>query len=159
MDEAELTEVFRTLGAEDPERWAGSQVREGIPQLARFLFLRQAWKEIASADDLSWIDPRTLSPTEQVPDIPFAGLRRAIGRLRDLGATREDIAELVRGMQAELLLSLCDMREDPGVIEDNPGVHWGLFETDEQGMPIARMESLHEDLLTMDPTGREMRPR
>ena len=46
MDQKELTEIFRKLGAEDPEDWARSQIREGIPQLARFLFLREAWRSI-----------------------------------------------------------------------------------------------------------------
>ncbi len=42
MNEMELTELFARLGARDPEKWARSQIKEGIPQLARFLFLRQA---------------------------------------------------------------------------------------------------------------------
>ena len=42
MNERELTELFRKLGARDPSAWARSQTSEKIPQLARFLFLRQA---------------------------------------------------------------------------------------------------------------------
>jgi hypothetical protein len=38
----ELTELFARLGAPRPESWARSQLEEGIPQLARFVFLRQA---------------------------------------------------------------------------------------------------------------------
>ena len=37
-----LTERFRALGAQEPREWASSQISEGIPQLGRFLFLRQA---------------------------------------------------------------------------------------------------------------------
>ena len=56
MNEIEqLTELFRKLGADDPEGWAGSQVREGFPQLARFLFLRQAWRKIVGKHDETWI--------------------------------------------------------------------------------------------------------
>ncbi|MCP4385018.1 MAG: hypothetical protein GY798_27005 [Hyphomicrobiales bacterium] len=42
----ELSAIFKALGADDPEGWAGSEIRENIPQLARFLFLRQAWDRI-----------------------------------------------------------------------------------------------------------------
>ncbi len=55
MDERELTELFRNLGADDPAGWARSQLEEGLPQLARFLFLRQAWKLVVKPDDSGWI--------------------------------------------------------------------------------------------------------
>ena len=38
----ELTRLFARLGAPDPQGWASSQPNEGILQLARYLFLRQA---------------------------------------------------------------------------------------------------------------------
>jgi hypothetical protein len=38
----ELTVPSRRLGAPDPEGWARSQLTEGITQLHRYLFLRQA---------------------------------------------------------------------------------------------------------------------
>jgi hypothetical protein len=41
-DVTQLTDLFRRLGARDPQDWAGSEVAEGLPQLERFLFLRQA---------------------------------------------------------------------------------------------------------------------
>jgi hypothetical protein len=53
---ADLTEVFTRLGAPDPAGWARSEVEEGIPRLARYLFLRQAWQQVVAEDDTSWID-------------------------------------------------------------------------------------------------------
>ena len=47
MNEQELTELFRKLGAPHPEGWAHSQITEGILQLPRYLFLREAWRRIA----------------------------------------------------------------------------------------------------------------
>jgi hypothetical protein len=35
-----LTEIFKEGGAIDPESWASSEIEEGIPQLARFNFLK-----------------------------------------------------------------------------------------------------------------------
>lgn len=40
-----LIERFKQLGAHDAERWAYSEMLEGIPQLARFLILRRLWRE------------------------------------------------------------------------------------------------------------------
>src|SRR3954469_21190541 len=42
------TIYFRAFGAEDPESWARSQVEEGIPQYARFVFLWQAWRNVVA---------------------------------------------------------------------------------------------------------------
>jgi hypothetical protein len=43
--------------------------------------------------------------------------------------------------------------------DDMPPVSWGLFQLDEEGNPLAPIDFLHESVLGMDPTGREMRPR
>lgn len=40
MDQKELTALFRRLGASNPDEWAHSEITEGIPQLARCVFLR-----------------------------------------------------------------------------------------------------------------------
>lgn len=45
---AELTRLFEITGAPEPQKWAESEVREDIPQLASFLFLRQAWREVVA---------------------------------------------------------------------------------------------------------------
>ena len=47
----ELTALFKKFGARDPTVWAKSQLEEGIPQLQRFLFLRQAWRNVVSEND------------------------------------------------------------------------------------------------------------
>jgi hypothetical protein len=55
MTEQELIALFERLGAHDAARWAHSEITEGIPQLARFLFLRQAWKKLIRYADHGWI--------------------------------------------------------------------------------------------------------
>jgi len=155
----ELTALFRTLGANDPEGWARSQVEEGIPQLARFLFLRQAWRRIVNEDDSSWIDAR-ITRSEKRPDEPYAGVGHALKKLRARGATDEEVVDLVRGMQAELLFSLCYLLEDPGDVEPEiANVLWTLAQVDEAGNVLGGIGGLHESVLETDPTGREMRPR
>ena len=46
-----LTEIFRKAGARNPEMWAGSQIEEGINQLARFSFLKTITSEWLKEDE------------------------------------------------------------------------------------------------------------
>jgi hypothetical protein len=81
----------------------------------------------------------------------------------DAGASRDDIAEVVRVMQWEVLAGLAYQLADPGVVDypsdDLPPVNWGLFELDDDGEPLRPIDGLHESVLDTDPSGREMRPR
>lgn len=154
-----LTRLFEELGARDPEAWARSQIDEGIPQLARYLFLRQAWQNIVPEDDSGWIDAE-ISHAENHPSEPYAGAGLALARLRSKGATDEELTDLVRAMQAQLLFSLCYLLEDPGDVEDAVSdITWAFIQIDDQGAVMNTIGGLHESVLGTDPTGREMRPR
>jgi hypothetical protein len=159
MDQKQLTALFRKLGAPDPEGWASSQVEEGIPQLARFLFLRQAWRAVVREGDATWIDQAILR-AERHPAEPYAGVGHALKNLRARGAMDEEITDVVRGMQAELLFQFCYLLEDPGDVEPEVAdVSWAFVQTDEEGNVVNAVNGLHESVLETDPTGREMRPR
>jgi hypothetical protein len=159
MDVRQLTALFERLGAREPEGWARSQVGEGTPQLARFLFLRQAWRSVVAEDDPTWIDA-AIRDAEAHSEGPFAGVGHALKRLRAAGATSQDLTDLVRGMQAQLLSSLCYLLEDSGEVEaEVSNIAWALFQIDKEGEPLAAVTGLHESVLETDPTGREMRPR
>jgi hypothetical protein len=159
MNQEELTALFQKLGADDPEGWARSQIQEGILQLPRFLFLRQAWRQIVEEGDSSWIE-YALQRAQTHPDEPYAGVGHALKKLRARGATDEELTDVVRGMQAQLLFSLCYLLEDPGDVEaEVADVRWALVQIDEEGHVLGNVDGLHESVLDMDPTGREMRPR
>jgi hypothetical protein len=164
-DEQEIkkwTKHFRALGANDPESWARSQVEEGIPQYARFVFLRTAWQSVVSDGDTSWMDGQ-IKAAEQRPRDPGAGIGPALKRMLAAGASREDITEVVRVMQWTVLAGLAYQLADPGVVEypnpKMPQVNWALFEVDEDGEPLHPIDGLHESVLDTDPSGREMRPK
>ncbi len=123
MDEAELTEVFRQFGARDPEGWARSQIEEGIPQLARFLFLKACWSSVNEDGDTTWID-RVLSNTPPHSEEPFSGIAHSIRSLLAAGASRDDIAELVRATQAEMLATLTYVMSDSGALPGNRYANW-----------------------------------
>ena len=154
----ELTELFRKLGASEPEGWARSQLDAGIPQLSRFLFLRQAWRQVVDEKDSDWID-RCIDLAREQPNEAYAGAGHALRTLRARGATDEELTELVRSTQAELLFSLCYLLDDPMLEEPElSDLSWALFELDRKGRPKQRIGGLHESVLETDPTGRECRP-
>jgi len=157
--EEQLAALFRKLGARNPEAWARSQIKEGIPQLLRFLFLREAWKHIVPDRDHSWMEAHVRSAQER-PNDPYSGVGQAIGRCLDAGIDKDDLGDIVRGAQAELLFSLCYLLEDPNLQEPEvENSSWALFEIDPDGRPRRHISGLHESVLETDPTGREMRPR
>ena len=159
MNQEQLTALFQKLGADDPESWASSQIEEGIPQLARFLFLRQAWRRIVEEGDSSWIE-YALQRAQTHPNEPYAGVGHALRKLRARGATDEEITDVVRGMQAQVLFSFCYLLEDPCDVEPEvANVAWALVQVDDDGNVLGNIGGLHESVLQTDPTGREMRPR
>ncbi|HEX4893331.1 MAG TPA: hypothetical protein VFV47_08580 [Hyphomicrobiaceae bacterium] len=154
----ELTALFATLGASNPGQWARSQIEEGIPQLERFLFLKQAWSQVVPEDDPSWIG-NSIAAAAKDPNGPFSGIGLALKSLMAKGATEDELTALARGMQAALLFGFCFILEGPHGDDGVEGVGWGLFSTNAEGSPAQRLIGLHESLLETDPTGREMRPR
>ena len=159
MKRDDLISIFRTLGANDPESWANSEVDENIPQLARFMFLKGAWQLVVSDEDTSWI----ASLLQNVPSgssDPFADAAHSIRAMLDAGVSKSVIARLVRAVQSEFLSDLCYMMDDPGSIEGNDEcVDWSLIENDDDGNPGRIINGLHESVIETDPTGRECRPK
>ena len=155
MKRDELTELFRRLGARNPADWARSQFDENLPQLARFLFLREAWKLVVADNDADWIRDRI----NDVPGGPGGEIGPALQRLLASGAGESDLTTVVRTMQWRLLSGLCQLLDDPGYLEEEArDVAWRLFQIDGDERPTAVMAGLHESVLEADPTGGEMRP-
>jgi hypothetical protein len=163
MNLQELAELFRKLGADDPEGWARSQIRENIPQLARFLFLRQAWKLVVDEDDREWISKNRQIDT----DNPGGDIGPVISRILAAGADEADLTRVVRIMQWKLLFGLCYLLDDPDYLRDDCGIIekeardilWCLFQVDDNGHPLTEVGGLHESVLETEPTRREMRPK
>jgi hypothetical protein len=159
MNKEKLIDVFTKLGARDPERWARSEAEEGIPQLARFLFLRQAWKFVVDENDKTWIE-KASNQSRTMPDQAGAAIGPALERLIAVGASKEDITTVVRIKQWELLARICYLLDEPGDVEpEAQDIAWQLFQVDSEGRPKATISGLHESVLETDPTGREMKPK
>src|SRR4029453_8552845 len=133
--------------------------QEDIPQLARFLFLRQAWPAVVREEDQRWI-AHEIEASEKRPTDPGAGGGLALKRLLQAGANANDLTELVRVMQWRLLFHLCYLLQDPGDVEPEAShVGWALFEIDANDQPMRHIGGLHESVLETEPRGREMRPK
>lgn len=76
-----------------------------------------------------------------------------------VGVDKQDINEVVRGMQAALLSNVCYLLDDPAIVEGNAYQAWRLFEIDDEGRPVQPISGLNESVLETGPTGREMRSR
>ena len=156
----ELTEIFRSLGSSYPELSARSEIEEGIPQLARFIFLQQAWSGIAREGDSGWIDEEIRSAKAN-PDRPYAGLGHALERCLSKGVSADDITEITRCLQAQMLFNIGYLIDGPRFTpEPLEEIGWGLFQTDSNDQPYGKqIGALYESVLEFDPTGREMRPK
>lgn len=154
----ELIEAFKALGALDPEGWAHSEENEGIPQLLRLLFLRNAWEDIVRDDDTGWVD-RTIESSGRDPDAPYAGLGAILRTCREKGVADSDLTHMARCLQAQVLFSICYLLDGPTNIPAGIGeISWGLFQSDEDDVPFGpRVGGLHESVLETDPSGKEMR--
>lgn len=159
-----LTEIFRRLGAPDPEGWARWQIKEGMPQLGRFLFLKLAWQGVVKEGDSSWIEAE-IAHAQKDPLGPHAGAGHALASLRAKGATDEELTDLVRCTQAQLLFHFCMVVDDSySLLQDlDPelaeAIGFTVAQTDGEENIVAVLGGLHESVLAMDPEGREVRPR
>jgi len=154
VKERDLADLFRKLGARDPAVWARSQVEEGLPQLARFIFLRQAWKLVVADHDRGWLSEFA----EDDQRGPGGAIGPALKRLLALGVSEDDLTTVVRVMQWRVLSGLCQLLDDPGNLESEvEDIAWRLFEVDENDRPIAAISGLHESVLETEPSGREIR--
>jgi hypothetical protein len=156
-----LIDLVAQLGAPNPTQWATSELSEGIPQLLRFLFLREAWRNVQDEDDHSWIE-REISSAAAGPENPYAQLGSALSRCREKGVSDQDLTDICRCLQVKMMFNICYLLSDgpqdvPEQLED---VAWSLFRVNENERPVGPpVDALHESVLETDPTGREMRPR
>jgi len=159
---AELIRYFEAWGVDDAQSWASSQVKEGINQYARLVFLRGAWQCVIGDGDTTWID-NTIARAKRDPAGPGAGAGHSLERLLEGGANRDDLSEVTRVMQYEVLHRLLYLLSDPDSVAypsgNVPAVNWALLEIDENGVPIGDIDALYESVLATDPSGREMMPR
>jgi hypothetical protein len=126
------------------------------------VFARGAWQFVPSEDDISWVERvAALDASNQ----PLGDYGPIVKDMLTKGVSAEAIARFAKIVGYETVFGLCYHLEDPiasyeGFPEEDEEIAWGLFqinpETDE---PIEGLSCIHEVMLRMDPSGREMRPK
>jgi hypothetical protein len=126
------------------------------------VFLRGVWTGvIPQTVDVSWV---TQVATHPLTDEPLGDYGSLIKRMLDAGLSPAEIARFAQLVGYETVFSMCVYLEDsqlayvgePDNEEDQ--LEWGLFTVDRRGRPLEAIQGLHEEVLSADPSGREMRP-
>jgi hypothetical protein len=144
-----LVAQLRELGAGSPEGWAHREVREGLPQLSRFLLLSHLRAEAVDAwrDSTLWVD-NLGEELDRTPPGPFADAAEAVAAMTRAGVDRAAIGALARFVAYEAVFSVLhtlDEGYDPDREGDLPG--WALVERDPLGGLTGRLLArLHLDL-------------
>lgn len=156
----ELIALFRSLGAHAPEDWVQYLPEDPSTQLARYMFLKQAWDSVAREGDTTWIDD-AVARSAKHPEGPYSGLGLVLQKIISAGISRDDITELARCLQAGMLFRIAYMLDGRAYqMTGLEHIDWALVRTDEKGNPTAeQIGGLHESVLETDPTCREMRPK
>ena len=128
------------------------------------IFLRGVWKLIPDEVNTDWVDDIA---NMEGDDGPLGDYGPIIKEMLEKGISEKTIARFAKIVGYETAFSLCYHLGDPNASyadfpEEEDRIAWGL-ETidDETGEPLAEEEQItspHEQLLMMDPSGREMRP-
>ena len=149
--------ILERFGADDPVSWVSSELREDIPQVARFLFLHEIRSRLLNPFSYG----RSLKPG--TPDMNPAEMEargdQAYQRLLDAGANPDDIEDVARGAASRTVfefISLLDgvLESEYDAIEEAP--RWKLAEVtgplEESELTGRCLDSLHESLYDMYPT-------
>ena len=125
------------------------------------IFLRGAWKCVPDDSDSDWVNQIA---DQEWADEPLGDFGPIIREMLDKGVAASKIARFAKIIGYESIFSLCYHLSDPITShkessEEIDEVAWGLYQVNpELDEPIRPMLGLHESMLSMDPSGREMRP-
>jgi hypothetical protein len=125
------------------------------------IFLRGVWSKIPDEANVSWI--RRLA-TQPPSDRPLGDLGTLVKKMLDAGITASEIARFAKLIGYETAFGIMYLLEDPhasyeGFPPEPEKMLWRLFLIDrESGDAGEPLRALHESILSMDPSGREMRP-
>jgi hypothetical protein len=126
------------------------------------LFLRGVWAKIPDETDTSWVNRLAKLPPS---DKPLGDYGALVKKMRDAGITAKEIARFAKLIGYETAFGIRYHLEDPtasyeGFPPEAEKLEWQLYLIDpESGKPQEPLLGLHESLLSMDPSGREMRPK
>lgn len=143
--------AFQELGVRDPA-WSAKAHARGDAILARTVFARSLWDEIAMDGSDSW--RKTLG---------WPHIIGAIEKLLEGAGSEADLAVVLRQASVNTLMSFVSVLDRGEAVERRYGeiasrARWGLFEVDEEGEPLRPLESWQGLVRNLDPSGRMAEP-
>jgi hypothetical protein len=140
------------------------------PERSRMALLREMWNQVIVEDHYvdgvpGWIESwfRSHQPGVEPSDPTAAALFRILAS----GADPDDVTVVVKVMQEEVLYNVCQLIDEPGLLEvdlnedpDAAEIGWRLLaERTAPPAATAPIGDLHTDFWDADPTGRQGAPR
>jgi hypothetical protein len=126
------------------------------------VFLRGVWAKIPDEADVSWVDRLAAQPPS---DLPLGDMGPLVRKMRDAGMTAEEVARFAKLVGYETAFGIMYHLDDPnasyeGFPPEPERLRWRVYLIDpDSEEPREPLLGLHEPLLSMDPTGREMFPK
>jgi hypothetical protein len=126
------------------------------------IFLRGVWSKIPDETDVAWVRRVAKQPLSGGPLGDFGAL---VKKMRDAGITAHEIARFAKIIGYETAFGIMYLLGDPhasyeGFPPEPEQLQRQLYLIDpESEVPGEPLLALHESLLSMDPAGREMRPK
>jgi hypothetical protein len=108
-----LIEAFKALGVEEPEAWAGSELKDGIFQLARATLL----VEMASSVE---VGTQSVLDYDQ-HEFPSARVPTILNKIKAADVTDDDLLVLLRFASSLVVFDLCALFDGSSEVRNNPG--------------------------------------
>ncbi len=152
-------EILKQFNADDPLGWVSSEMRENIPQVARFLFLHRVRSEVLNGY-LQFAIPENPEFEKSLP--PFARMKvgeEAFNRLIESGVNREDLVRVARAAACRATLNFVEMLDGvtfPDEFEElNNAPDWAIMEIVEENgkrkFTGRMLDGLHESVFGLYP--------
>lgn len=136
---ASLTEKLQLAGATKPLHWAWSEIREGIPQFARFRFLQElyvaAFDVDGNVDCAHDFDPNIAKTYQQLSGT----------------VSKEHLNQFLRNYGKGLLYQLMGVFDEGNFESERDGFSWRLMKTNPETDELLKgIDGLHEDFMEFD---------
>ncbi len=152
-------EILKRFNAEDPLGWVSSEMRENIPQVARFLFLHRVRSEVLDGY-FQFSVPESPDFEKSLP--PLVRMKvgeEAFNRLIASGVDREDLVRVARAAACRTVINFVEMLDGVTFSEELEGLShapdWAIMEIveekNERRLTGRILDGLHESVFDLYP--------
>jgi hypothetical protein len=163
--------TLRALGLDEGNARNAAGSPRADKSVVRAAVLRMLWDLVVDESAYAGTEPAWIESWlrwSRSQKRATTGVAAAIERVLARGVDPEDLTDIVRAMQYDVLLNMCDLVDGEHVaplrerVPSLPEMSFRLYAVQEVAgapVPVWPIESLHESIPSMDPTGREGEPR